>query len=478
MAPPPTNPKIDELRFRLKADPRSRLFYPLAEELRKVGQFPEAEQVLRGGLANHPTYLSAWVSLGRVLRDRKEERAAVEPLSKALQLDPENVVAARLLADAYFALDEKVEAIKKYKLVHALMPVDEDVAGRIAQLERELNPVPAPPPESQAAAPPPAEVSPFESADVHAPLADDTARDLQPPARSAARSSEAAEASPFADEPSSPFAAEPPHRQPELVWSAEPSAQSPAAWTPEADVPAEPAAEAFPTLGAWSSDRDGGIDEGPAVVTEEERMAVETADAEPMHAEHEQSPFEEPDDDYTSAAFAVEAPEGMHIARAPLLAEVPLVWPEAEALPLVDQEPLGAETAGHDVPNAAGTEGEAIDEADVFAPAGDPSAVDAPFDLETAAAQDEPEDLTATLTMADLYARQGLTADARRVYEAILHREPANQGVRVRLEALAGSQTPGSQMSGSERAADPRARKVAALQSWLVKVSRGEVGSV
>ncbi|MCU1348003.1 MAG: hypothetical protein JWO56_1033, partial [Acidobacteria bacterium] len=135
MAPPVTNPKIEELRFRLKADPKSRLFYPLAEELRKVGQVPEAEQVLRGGLANHPTYLSAWVSLGRVLRDRKEERAAVEPLSKALQLDPGNVVAARLLADAYLALDEKVEAIKKYKLVHALHPQDQEVEGLIATLD-------------------------------------------------------------------------------------------------------------------------------------------------------------------------------------------------------------------------------------------------------------------------------------------------------------------------------------------------------
>ena len=65
MAPTATNPKIEELRLRLKADPKSRLFFPLAEELRKVGGLAEAEQVLRTGLGSHPTYLSAWVSLGR-----------------------------------------------------------------------------------------------------------------------------------------------------------------------------------------------------------------------------------------------------------------------------------------------------------------------------------------------------------------------------------------------------------------------------
>src|SRR6202043_1009603 len=97
MAQPASSPKIEELRFRLKTDPKSRLFFPLAEELRKIDQYTEAEQVLRAGLAQHPAYLSAWVSLGRVLRDANNHQDAVEALMKALTLDPGNVVAARLL---------------------------------------------------------------------------------------------------------------------------------------------------------------------------------------------------------------------------------------------------------------------------------------------------------------------------------------------------------------------------------------------
>src|SRR5438045_3575861 len=137
------NPKIEELRFRLKTDPKSRLFYPLAEELRKVGAFDDGEKVLRAGLQHHPTYLSAWVSLGRVLRDQHKNDVAAEALKKALQLDPGNVVAARLLADAYLALGDKVEAIKKYKLVYALLPADEDLENMIAELEKQIGEPPA-----------------------------------------------------------------------------------------------------------------------------------------------------------------------------------------------------------------------------------------------------------------------------------------------------------------------------------------------
>ena len=163
MAQPATNPKIEELRFRLKTDPKSRLFYPLAEELRKAGQTAEAEQVLRGGLESHASYLSAWVSLGRVLREQKKDGEAVDALSKALQLDPGNVVAARLLADAYLSLGDKVEAIKKYKLVHALMPGDEELEAKIATLDGELHPVEvaeAPPVEEPPVEEPPAAAEP------------------------------------------------------------------------------------------------------------------------------------------------------------------------------------------------------------------------------------------------------------------------------------------------------------------------------
>jgi len=324
MAQPATTPKIEELRFKIKTDPKSRLFYPLAEELRKIGQFGEAEQVLHGGLASHPTYLSAWVSLGRVQRELKNDRGAVESLSKAMQLDPGNVVAARLLADAYLALGEKLEALKKYKLVHALLPADEELERIIEHLDNELNPI-------TIAAPPP-----------------------------------------------------PPPAPPE----------------PEQIVP--------------------GPDESPF------------GDEQPMAAAHDESPFEEPVADFTAAAVEVEAPKGIQVEFAPMVAEVAAPIPEP------------------------------AEESDVFAPA------------EAPVAEPAAEDFANTLTMADLYARQGLTDDARHIYESILQRDPNNSVVREKLDALNPPPPPPA-------AAPPKSSrnaKVERLESWLHKVARREASHV
>ena len=141
MAEQATNPKIEELRARLKADPKSRLFYQLAEELRKVKGFAEAEEVLRSGLTHNPTYLAAWVSLGRTLREQEKGRDAIDAFGRALQLDRGNAVAARLMADTYYDLGDKVEAIKKYKLVRALMPADVELDALIDRVDDEINPI-------------------------------------------------------------------------------------------------------------------------------------------------------------------------------------------------------------------------------------------------------------------------------------------------------------------------------------------------
>jgi tetratricopeptide (TPR) repeat protein len=363
MAQPATTPKIEELRLRLKTDPKSRIFYPLAEELRKVGQWTESEQVLRTGLVNHPSYLSAWVSLGRVSRELKNENAAVEALNRALQLDPGNVVAARLLADAYLALGEKLEALKKYKLVHALLPSDEELEATIERLDNELNPViiaapPPPPPE-----PPP------------------------PPAPE--------------PEPEPQPAPEPVVAAPEMT-----------AEMPWSDAPAEDA---------------------------------KTGDDEPMHAAHTESPFEDAvPDTYGSAALQVEAPEGIHLARAPLTADLPSFFSDEETL------------APPEAPAIA-----AAEESDVFAP------VEAP-------APEQQEDLANTLTMADLYARQGLTDDARHIYESILQRDPGNAAVGEKLDALNAPPPPAAPAPASSA----HDAKVARLENWLSKVSRREVSGV
>jgi hypothetical protein len=181
------------------------------------------------------------------------------------------------------------------------------------------------------------------------------------------------------------------------------------------------------------------IEQAQQALAHEEEVAVATGDAEPMSAAHEESPFEEPavDAGYGTDALAVEEPEGIHVESAPLVAEVPepVVPPDAE-------------------------------EAEIFA-------------LATEAIVGHDEDTTETITMADLYARQGFTDDARKIYEHILQRDPENHAVRAKLDELesgrrADFSPPMESGDGLKPVVreDAQAAKVRKLESWLAKVTR------
>lgn len=341
MAAAGTNPKIEELRFKLKTDPKSRLFYPLAEELRKAGQVAEAEQVLRAGLSTHATYLSAWVVLGRVLREQGKHAEAVTALTQALNLDRGNVVAARLLAESYISLGEKVEAIKKYKLIAALMPGDDETEAAIAQLQNEIGGPQAAP---AAAAPPP------------------------PPAPA-----------------------------------------------PVAAVPAPPPIEPEPDTEPF--------DITYSRLKKEQEREHATGDLEPMRADHEQSPFEEPaaDSGYSADAFALEDPSGMHLAAPPMGAEMAEPFPPQELPP--ETSPVApAEN----------------DEVEFNEPATEvaPGFIQGRFDANVPPPPAAADDFARTITMADLYASQGLIDEARDIYEDVLARDPDNAVVLAKLQAL------------------------------------------
>ena len=395
MAQAATNPKIEELRGRLKSDPKSRLFYPLAEELRKISQFNEAESVLRGGLSSHPTYLSAWVSLGRVLRDQKKNSEAAEALNKALLLDPGNVVAARLLADSYLDMGEKVEAIKKYKLVYALLPSDDTLEGTIEKLEAEIN--------------------------------------------------------------------------------------APAIIPEPVDTPFEITGRG-PTLSESSPESDRVFDEtGSSSLQQKQTMDIATGDAEPMLAAHSDSPFEDPGvaGGYGSDAFSIEQPGGMHVASAPMTAELPMPLP-FESLP--------RENASISSPEPV----VAADEADVFEPAGSgiaPGFVTAGYSVTSSMDPIDEADFARTIRMADLYAMEGSYDEARDIYEDLLARDPNNATIRGKLDALPATPPPEPEpepeptrepapapapAQAALHAADTASRnpKVEKLESWLARVKR------
>jgi tetratricopeptide (TPR) repeat protein len=93
------NPRVDDLRRRVQNDAASIAFAQLAEEYRRGGMPDSAIAVCRVGLEFHPGYVSARVTLGRALLDLGQLDAAREELAAALASAPDNLAAARALAE-------------------------------------------------------------------------------------------------------------------------------------------------------------------------------------------------------------------------------------------------------------------------------------------------------------------------------------------------------------------------------------------
>jgi hypothetical protein len=492
MAATPSNPRIDELLARVTADPGSRLFLPLAEELRKSGRLDEADGILRRGLGVHNNYLSAWISLGRVLRDRGKIEEASDVFARALSLDPGNVVAARLAAETFVALGEKGEALEKYRLVDALMPGEEEITARIASLEREL----APPPPEPLPSPEPVEAAPEievngDEADlptIEEPLLElapeepsqPSRQDVFPPAGASddaihegepAGATEDAKAfdrwlgpeeTPAA---SSPSEVEPPFGEPET-----------------SAVPGEPD-EALP-FNTAQSDRLAGtpFDDAPAFYSQPSREIESQASAaaspdepsspfdetRPLPRAGDSSVFPERDASGNDAPFAEEEPAvptadfefDPFVPDAPRdeSASLPPVEPPREEAPWLAGGDSEADVAGErgagSMPDSAPEAGSAYPEETETTGYAPPGAAPA-------------HDPAATVILGDLYARQGHFSAAREIYMKILEREPGNAVVAGKLRELPLRDS----APGVDR------RDVAQrLGSWLTRVKRKRGG--
>jgi tetratricopeptide (TPR) repeat protein len=95
------NSRIEDLRRRILRDPASIAFAQLAEEHRRAGDCEEAVRVCEMGLAQHPAYLSARVTLGRALFQLGRLEEARAEFLRVLDAAPDNLVAVGKLAEIH-----------------------------------------------------------------------------------------------------------------------------------------------------------------------------------------------------------------------------------------------------------------------------------------------------------------------------------------------------------------------------------------
>ena len=132
--------RIDDLRRRVQKDPASIAFAQLAEELRRAGSLDEAIETCRGGLAIHPTYLSARVTLGRALVEVNALDEARTELELVLKSAPENLAAIRGLAEIFHRQGQLPEALAQYRAALALAKNDPDLQQTVEELAKTVEP--------------------------------------------------------------------------------------------------------------------------------------------------------------------------------------------------------------------------------------------------------------------------------------------------------------------------------------------------
>ncbi len=151
------HPRIEELKRRVKNDPASLAFAHLAEEYRRAGRFAEAIDTCRAGLAVHPNYLSARVTLGRALIEHGDLDAAQAELQGVMTIAPDNLAAIRGLAEIHQRRGQNQEALDYYRWALEFAGQDPDLAKQVRDLAAAIEPQKTPGGESrQAAAPAPA----------------------------------------------------------------------------------------------------------------------------------------------------------------------------------------------------------------------------------------------------------------------------------------------------------------------------------
>ena len=146
------NPRITELRRRVQADPASIAFAQLAEECRRDGSYEEAVEICRNGLASHPDYLSARITLGRALIELGSLDEAKHELDLVVATAPENLPAIRGLAEIFQRKGNLNESLAYYRRALTLARHDVELVENVDRISQRIE-LPVAPPKAAPAPP-------------------------------------------------------------------------------------------------------------------------------------------------------------------------------------------------------------------------------------------------------------------------------------------------------------------------------------
>jgi len=461
--------EIEKLERRYAENPEGRFFAPLADAYRKAGQVNRALELVRAGLQKHPDYLSAHIVLGRCLLDADKDADASATFRGVLELDAENIIALKSLAEIAERGGRPAEAVGWLQKLLVVDSMNTEAEADLRRLGGEIGEQPTQPVEAVTAPPAPAEPE-VSFADVTAEMERAAAArpaleapTPQPPApvRAAAEAPPSIEA--VAEAPAPPL---PVVRQPsapfEMVPEPRPAVEAAPLPAPEpATLEVQPFDDSLDWGTGERSSRTIRAEDITAVAHDETVTTPASEFLSEIEAARDQPPAE-------SREFALEASEDQSLSGAaeraaaatPDNAELPANL--SGAYSLVDEPPPRLEAAAAASPTA---DLPLIMPEDVTPPEelARPSSKlvqlvsPAPVHEEGAAVA-EP---MLTETMADLYLKQGFRSEAVDVYRRLLSQRPGDAALLAKLRA---AQAPPPNLSATALGAE-------SVAVWLRRVA-------
>ncbi len=145
--------EIEKLEARYRENPKGRNFAPLADAYRKAGLIDNAIELCQAGLTLHPDYVSGHIVHGRCLVDKKDDAGAEAVFRKVLELDPENILALKVLAEVAERNNHYDQAIEWLNRLLLAAPMNGEAAEGLTRVRGKVATQPITPPAAAATAP-------------------------------------------------------------------------------------------------------------------------------------------------------------------------------------------------------------------------------------------------------------------------------------------------------------------------------------
>ncbi|HUF64880.1 MAG TPA: tetratricopeptide repeat protein [Gemmatimonadaceae bacterium] len=472
--------RIAELERKFAGNPR-RYFAALANEFRKQGELEHAIELCEAHLSEQRNHLSGHVVLAQALVDAGRESDAWDPLHTALDLDPENFIALRLIGELFARVGDVDQARSYFFRALEIEPRNEQLLAAVKNLSQRppsaAEPAATARPEQTAVSGLREDVSPLSglestaafSAEAAAePFAEEPAPDVMAPAPTPGvwRFDETDDAH---DAGSEPAADQQPLEELPLLEPLEPSwGEPPARSAPgEASERAseEPLESAGSQLGSeftdWAPDPDTVVEPAPGDdwVSAAGSVPTEGAGDRDTAAAKEEPPREQPRRyDYhdwlpplvKDSRRADADRESTVTDQADAAADTPPTQSEDAAerveLEVVEFEAVESEAAEFEAVEPEVVESEVVESAPVESEPVEfePAEPEPPVPAELAEPeQDEGRPVLASETMVDLYLQQGHVSLAIDVLRELVTARPDDERLRARLAGLEQQQAGG-----------------------------------